>query len=260
MGLARRTYYYHPAPVSAEQLALMTAIDRQYLAAPWYGSRQMTAVLRRQGWRINRKRVQRLMRLMNLVAVAPGPHTSRAQPQHPVYPYLLRRYPPAAPDDAWATDITWVPMPVGFMYLMAVIDWHSRFVLAWALSNTLETEFCLDALEAALSSYGPPGIFNSDQGCQFTSAAFTDRLKGADIAISMDGRGRVYDNILVERLWRSLKYESIYLHEFADVASLTAGLETYFNYFNHQRPHQGLGNRTPAEVYHGALTTPTEDQ
>lgn len=261
LGLSRRTYYYRPAPVSAETLALMTAIDRQYLATPWYGSRQMTAALQRQRWPVNRKRIRRLMRIMGLVAVAPGPHTSRRQVAHPLYPYLLRRYPPRAPDDAWAADITWVPMPVGFMYRVAVIDWYSRFVLAWAVSNTLETAFCLDALEAALCGHGPPGIFNTDQGSQFTSTAFTERLIAADIAISMDGRGRVFDNIFVERLWRSVKYESIYLNEFANVPSLLAGLETYFRYFNHDRPHQGLGERTPAEVYyHGATTTtPTGD-
>lgn len=250
LGLPRRTYYYQPAPVSAEELALMTAIDKQYLITPWYGSRQMTAVLRRQGWTINRKRVQRLMRVMGLAAVAPGPHTSTPQPQHPVYPYLLRRYPPSAPDDAWAADITWVPMPIGFMYLIAVIDWYSRFVLAWALSNTLETSFCLEALNAALASYGPPGIFNTDQGSQFTSGPFTERLKGAEVAISMDGRGRVFDNILVERLWRSVKYESIYLNEFGNVPSLLEGLNSYFHYFNHDRPHQGLAQQTPAEVYY----------
>lgn len=257
LGLSRRTYYYRPAPVSAETLALMTAIDRQYLATPWYGSRQMTAALQRQRWPVNRKRIRRLMRIMGLVAVAPGPHTSRRQVAHPLYPYLLRRYPPRAPDDAWAADITWVPMPVGFMYRVAVIDWYSRFVLAWAVSNTLETAFCLDAL----CGHGPPGIFNTDQGSQFTSTAFTERLIAADIAISMDGRGRVFDNIFVERLWRSVKYESIYLNEFANVPSLLAGLETYFRYFNHDRPHQGLGERTPAEVYyHGATTTtPTGD-
>lgn len=242
--------------MSADTLALMRAIDKQYLATPWYGSRQMAAALRRQGWRVNRKRIRRLMRIMDLVAVAPGPHTSKRQVAHPLYPYLLRRYPPTAPDDAWAADITWVPMPVGFMYLVAVIDWYSRFVLAWALSNTLETAFCLEALEGALSGYGPPGIFNTDQGSQFTSAAFTERLTAAEIAISMDGRGRVFDNIFVERLWRSVKYESIYLNEFADVPALLSGLDTYFRYFNHDRPHQGLGERTPAEVYYGASIRP----
>ncbi len=229
----------------------MSAIDRQYLDTPYYGSRQMRDALRRQGWRVNRKRIQRLMRTMGLAAVAPGPHTSRPHPRHPVYPYLLRRHPPQQPDDAWAADITWVPMPIGFMYLVAVIDWYSRFVLAWALSNTLEVTFCLEALESALASWGPPSIFNTDQGSQFTSLEHIDRLKADDIAISMDGRGRVIDNIFVERLWRSVKYESIYLREFPDVPSLYAGLDDYFRYFNHERPHQGLGSWTPAEVYYG---------
>lgn len=229
----------------------MTAIDREYTARPFYGSRQMTAALRRQGWVINRKRVQRLMRTMGLAAIAPGPHTSRRQPQHPVYPYLLRRYPPRAPNDAWAADITWVPMPIGFMYLVAVIDWYSRFVLSWALSNTLETAFCLTALEQALGAHGTPGIFNTDQGCQFTSQRFVQRLEAEAIAISMDGRGRVFDNIFVERLWRSVKYESIYLHEFGDVPTLYDGLDQYFGYYNHERPHQGLGSHTPAEIYKG---------
>jgi len=249
LGLPRSTYYYQPVAVSAEQIALMEAIDRQYLETPWYGSRQMTAALRRQGWRLNRKRTQRLMRMMGLRALAPGPHTSRKQPQHPVYPYLLRDCPPERPNDAWAADITFVPMPIGFMYLVAVIDWHSRFVLAWELSNTLDTAFCLEALDRALERFGPPGIFNTDQGTQFTSEAFTARLKAAEVSISMDGRGRVYDNIFVERLWRSVKYELVYLHEFAEVATLLTGLDAYFRYFNHRRPNQGLGEYTPAEVY-----------
>lgn len=255
LGLPRSTYYYQPMAASAEQIALTEAIDRQYLETPWYGSRQMTAALRRQGWRINRKRTQRLMRMMGLRALAPGPHTSRKQPQHPVYPYLLRDFPPKRPNDAWAADITFVPMPIGFMYLVAVIDWHSRFVLAWELSNTLDTVFCLEALERALDRFGAPGIFNTDQGTQFTSEAFTARLKAAEVSISMDGRGRVYDNIFVERLWRSVKYELVYLHEFAEVATLLTGLDAYFRYFNHQRPNQGLGEYTPAEIY-GVANSP----
>ncbi|ABM61921.1 Integrase, catalytic region [Halorhodospira halophila SL1] len=249
LGLPRSTYDYRPVAVSSEELALMEAIDRQYLDTPWYGSRQMTAALRRRGWPVNRKRIQRLMRKMGLQAIAPGPHTSRKQPQHPVYPYLLRDHPPRAPNDAWAADITFVPMPIGFMYLVAIIDWHSRFVLAWELSNTLDTAFCLEALDTALQRFGMPGIFNTDQGTQFTSEAFTNRLKTAEVAISMDGRGRVYDNIFVERLWRSVKYELVYLHEFREVLDLLKGLETYFEYFNHRRPNQGLDEATPAEVY-----------
>jgi len=249
LELPRSTYYYQPVELRAADRQLMAIIDREYLAAPWYGSRQMTAVLRRRGWRINRKRTQRLMRQMGLRALAPGPHTSRKQPQHPVYPYLLRDYPPAGPDDAWAADIAFVPMPIGFMYLVAVIDWYSRFVLAWELSNTVDTSFCLTALERALDKTGPPGIFNTEQGCQFTSDAFTRRLQAAEIAISMDGRGRAYDTIFIERLWRSLKYECLYLHEFADVPTLLDGLGQYFDYFNHRRPHQGLGDATPAEAY-----------
>lgn len=232
----------------------MEAVDRHYLATPWYGSRQMTAALRRAGWTVNRKRIQRVMRTMGLAAVAPGPHTSRKQPQHPVYPYLLREHPPQRPNDAWAADITFIPMPIGFMYLVAVIDWYSRFVLAWELSNTMDPAFCLEALERALERFGPPIIFNTDQGSQFTSAAFTERLGSAEIAISMDGRGRALDNVFVERLWRSLKYESIYLYDFGDVESLLNGLDAYFRYFNHDRPHQGLGEWTPAEIYNEGLT------
>ncbi len=249
LSLPRSTYYYRPVPVSNETKALMDLIDRQYLDTPWYGSRQMTHALRRQGYQVNRKRVQRLMRRMGLQALAPGPHTSRKQPQHPVYPYLLRQYPPAAPNDAWAADITYVPMPVGFLYLVAIIDWYSRFVIAWELSNTMDPAFCLDALEAALSRFSAPGIFNTDQGAQFTSSRFTSRLAAAQIAISMDGRGRALDNVFVERLWRSLKYEEIYLYEHADVDSLLAGLDRYFRYYNERRPHQGLQGATPAEVY-----------
>jgi len=256
LGLARSSYYHRPVPVSAAELALMEAIDREHLQAPWYGSRQMTAVLRRRGWRINRKRTPRLMRRMGLQALAPGPHTSRKQPQHPVYPYLLREHPPQQPDDAWAADITFIPMPIGFLYLVAIIDWYSRYVLAWQLSNTLDAAFCLEALEAALQHQTAPRIFNTDQGCQFTSEAFTARLLAAEVAISMDGRGRVYDNIFVERLWRSLKYECIYLHEFADVPTLMRGIADYFDYFNFRRPNQGLAEATPAEVY-GVADRPT---
>ena len=249
LGLPRSNYYYQPVPVSAEELTLMRLIDQQYLRRPWYGSRQMTAWLRRHYGMVNRKRVRRLMRNMGLQAIAPGPHTSRKQPQNPVYPYLLRDYPPRQPNDAWATDITFVPMPIGFLYLVAIIDWYSRFVLAWQLSNTLETAFCLEALEQALAEFGPPRIFNSDQGCQFTSEAFTSRLHRAGIAISMDGRGRALDNVFVERLWRSVKYECIYLNEFADTPALVHGLDEYFTYFNNHRPNQGLNEYTPAETY-----------
>ncbi len=249
LGLPRSSYYYQPVPVGAEEAALMRRIEQQYLRTPWYGSRQMTAALRRQYGVVNRKRVQRLMRKMGLQAVTPGPHTSRKQPQHPVYPYLLRDYPPARPDDAWSTDITFVPMPIGFLYRVAIIDWYSRFVLAWQLSNTLETAFCLDALEQALARFGLPAMFNSDQGCPFTSEAFTGRLPQADIAISMDGRGRALDNVFVERLWRSVKYESIYLNEFANPPELVHGLDEYFTDFNYYRPNQGLSAYAPAEVY-----------
>jgi putative transposase len=226
----------------------MRLIDEQYTRTPFYGSRRMRVYLRELGYGLNRKRVQRLMRLMGLEGVAPGPRTSRRQPEHKVYPYLLRDVVPVRPNQVWSTDITFIPMRVGFMYLVAILDWYSRYVVGWALSNTLDTGFCLEALERAFER-GRPEIFNSDQGCQFTSEAFTGRLEAQGVRISMDGRGRVFDNIFVERLWRTIKHEDIYLKDYMTVPELDTGLAQYFRFYNNERPHQALGYRTPAIVH-----------
>lgn len=248
LGLARSTWHYQPAGEPLDNLRLMRRMDEQHLQTPFYGSRQMTAWLRRAGEDVNRKRVRRLMRIMGLEAIYPKPRTTWRNVNHRVFPYLLRGVEVVRPDQVWSTDITYVPMRRGFMYLTAVLDWHSRYVLSWRLSNSLEGTFCLEALEAALR-YGQPEIFNTDQGVQYTSAAFTGRLESAGVAISMDGRGRALDNVFVERLWRSVKYECVYLHGFTTVAELERGLVSYFQFYCEERPHQGLGNRTPAEVY-----------
>jgi putative transposase len=249
-GLARSTYSYEPVPDRAENLTLMRLIDERYLQRPLYGVPRMTDWLQRLGHVVNHKRVARLMRVMGGQAVLPGPHTSRRQPAHPTYPYLLREPAVERPNHVWCADITYVPMRRGFLYLVAVLDWDSRYVLAWALSNTLDARFCLEALEDALGS-GQPEIFNSDQGAQFTSDEFTGRLEGAGVRISMDGRGRAWDNIFVERLWRSVKDEEIYLRDYADGAEAWAGLQRYFLLYNTERRHQSLGRRTPAEVHFG---------
>jgi putative transposase len=248
LGLNRSTFYYEPAPETEENLRLMGLIDRQYTDHPFYGSRRMTAWLNRdRGEGVNRKRVQRLMRRMGLEAVYPRPKLSAGR-KHKVYPYLLRGVVIDRPDQVWSTDITYVGLPGGFMYLTAVIDWHSRFVLAWGLSNTLDGSFCLDALEEALGR-GKPEVFNTDQGTQYTAEAFTGRLEAAGVRVSMDGVGRCLDNVFVERLWRSVKYEDIYLRGYEGVPQLRAGLTAYFAFYNGQRRHQSLGYRTPAEVY-----------
>lgn len=251
LGLARSSYYYQPAPAKPEDLHLMRLLDEQYLRTPFYGSRRMTVWLQQQGYGVNRKRVQRLMRVMGLVGIAPGPGTSQPHPAHPVYPYLLRDTVVERPNQVWCSDITYVPMPVGFMYLVVVMDWFSRYVLAWELSNSLEVGFCLVALERALTRCQPE-IFNSDQGAQFTSPAFTGRLEQAQVRISMDGRGRTFDNIFVERLWRTVKYEEIYLKAYPTVPELYHGLRGYFEFYNQARPHQGLNYQTPATVYSGS--------
>lgn len=249
LGLHRSSWYQAPAAgESAENLALMRRIDEQYLQTPFYGSRRMTTWLTEQGEVVNRKRVQRLMRLMGLEAIYPKPRLSQRGPEARIYPYLLRNVAIVRPDQVWSTDITYVPMPRGYVYLTVVLDWYSRYVLAWELSNSLAGTFCLSVLERALA-LGVPEIFNTDQGTQYTSLAFTGRLERAGVAISMDGRGRALDNVFVERLWRSVKYEEIYLKEHATVKSLTRGLASYFQFYCYERPHQGLGNRTPAAVY-----------
>jgi putative transposase len=244
LGLPRSTRYYRPLGERAENLALMRRIDEQYLATPFYGSRRMAIVLS-----ANRKRVQRLMRLMRLEAIYPRRRTTWSAAGHKIYPYLLRNLEVLGPNHVWSTDITYVPLRHGFLYLVAVMDWYSRHVLAWRLSNTLDGGFCLEALDEALS-LATPEIFNSDQGCQFTAAAFTSRLEARGIAVSMDGRGRAIDNVFIERLWRSVKYEEVYLRNYADGWEAEERLAAYFRFYSHERPHQALAYRTPADVYH----------
>ncbi len=248
LGLNRATFYYQPALETAENLRLMGLIDKQYTKTPFYGWPRMTAFLRREGYLVNHKRVQRLMGLMGLQAIYPQPHTSSPARDHKIYPYLLRGVSITHPDQVWSSDITYIPLPGGFMYLVAIMDWYSRYVLAWRLSNTLDSLFCIAALQEALHQRRPE-IFNTDQGCQFTSVAFTNLLEAAGIRISMDGRGRALDNIFVERLWRTVKYEDVYLKNYATVLALIDGLTCYFAFYNEERLHQSLDYRTPAEVY-----------
>jgi putative transposase len=250
LGLNRSTAYYTPAAETEENLCLMRRIDEQYLKTPWYGSRRMLVCLAQAGLCLNRKRVQRLMRLMDIEAIYPRPRTTEVAPEHRKFPYLLRDRAITRPDEVWAADITYIPMSGGYMYLVAVIDWYSRYVLAWRLSNTLESSFCVEVLNEALSRRRPE-IFNTDQGVQFTSRIFTGRLEAAKVSISMDGKGRALDNVFVERLWWSVKYEHVYLHDHATVRSLQQGLETYLTYFNRERPHQNLEYHTPWDVYRG---------
>jgi putative transposase len=250
LGLSRSSFYYEPATESEENLRLMGLIDRKYTEHPFYGSRRMAVWLNRdQRQEVNRKRVQRLMRLMGLEAIYPKPNLSAGR-KHKVYPYLLRDVAIERADQVWSTDITYVGLPGGFMYLTAVIDWYSRYVLSWELSNTLDGSFCLEALEAALGG-GRPEVFNTDQGVQFTAKAFTSRLEDAGVRVSMDGRGRCLDNVFVERLWRSVKYEDVFIRGYESVPRLRAGLAAYFRFYNEQRRHQSLGYRTPQAVYRG---------
>ncbi len=250
LGVSRSSIYYRPRAASPEDLSLMGEIDRQYLETPFFGSRRMKAWLERQGMPVSRKRVQRLMRAMGLRAIYRRPSTSRPAPEQRVYPYLLRNVRITRPNQVWAADITYLPMARGFLYLVAVMDWHSRYVVSWRLSNTLEAGFCAAALEEALTK-GQPEVFNTDQGSQFTSLEFTEVLQDRGVRISMDGKGRYQDNIFVERLWRTVKYEEVYLKAYASVLEAQRGLEDYFRFYNGLRPHQALGYRTPAEVFHG---------
>jgi putative transposase len=252
LGLNRSSYYLAPAVESEENLRLMRLIDRQFMTTPFYGSRRMTASLGRSGETVNRKRVQRLMAKMGLEALFPKPRTTVAAADARVYPYLLRDRELTRADEVWSSDITYVPMRHGFMYLTAVIDWFSRFVLSWRLSNTLDGGFCLEALDEALSR-GRPEIFNTDQGSQFTSREYTGRLEGAGVTVSRDGRGRALDNVFVERLWRSVKYEDIYLKDYERVPELESGLTAYFRFYDEERPHQSLAYRTPGEVYRAGI-------
>ena len=249
LDVARSSAYYRPEPVSQEDLVLMRLIDEIHLQFPFYGSRRMRNELEDLGHTVNRKRVQRLMRLMDLRALYPRRRTSQPGQGHKIYPYLLRDLSIESANQVWATDITFVPMAKGFMYLVAIMDWHSRRVLSWRVSNTLDTDFCIEALEEALQRYGPPEIFNTDQGAQFTSAAFTGVLKEHGIAISMDGKGRWLDNVFVERLWRSVKYEDVYLHAYETPTELREGLARYFTFYNTRRRHSALDRRTPDAVY-----------
>ena len=251
LGVSRSGYYgsLKPRQTSEENEELMKLMDQQYLVTPFYGSRRMTIWLQQQGYEVNRKRVMRLMRVMGLEGQAPGPNTSKPHPEHKVYPYLLRDVKITRVNQVWSTDITYIPMKRGFMYLTAVMDWYSRYVLSWELSNTLESGFCVRALERSLRQ-GKPEIFNTDQGSQFTSKEFTEVLEKNSIRISMDGRGRALDNIFIERLWRSLKYECIYLKEFEDVPELIEGLRWWLPFYNEERPHTSLpGNLTPRKMY-----------
>jgi putative transposase len=246
LGVSRASVYRHPPPISAEDLRL---IDRQYLARPDYGSRRMAAWLATQGHVVSRKRVQRLMRLMGLVAIDQRPNTSKAAPEHPKYPYLLGGLSIERVNQVWCRDVTYIPMARGFVYLVVIMDWHSRAVLAWRLSNTLHADFCVEALEEALRRFGTPEIFNTDQGSPFTSTDFTDVLKAHSIKISMDGKGRCMDNIFVERLWRSLKYEEVYLHAYSSVPEAKAGIGAWLDFYNEERLHQTHRYRTPRQVY-----------
>ena len=249
-----RSGVYRPRPVTgADDLALMRRIDELHLKWPFYGSRRMVFELNQAGHGINRKRVQRLMRVMGIEALVPRPGTSKAAPGHKIYPYLLRGVSITEPNHVWASDITYIPMALGFLYLVAIIDWASRAVLAWRLSNTMDTGFCIVALDEALARHGTPKIFNTDQGAQFTSAAFTGRLEAAGIAISMDGRGRFMDNIFIERLWRSIKYEEVHLKAYADGREARDGIGSWMNFYNHRRPHQAMNNQFPIAAWRAGM-------
>lgn len=251
LGLSRSSFYYKPRPTKPEDLELMRLIDEQYMKRPSYGSRSMARYLRRQGFKVNRKRIQRLMRLMGIEAIYPKPHTSKPHPEHEIYPYLLKDLTIDHPNNVWAADITYVPMANGFMYLAAVMDWYSRKILAWRISNTLDSDFCVQALQEALALYGKPEIFNTDQGAQFTSKAFIQTLKSNEVRISMDGRGRCQDNIFIERLWWTIKHHYLYLHSFESGSELRNGLNDWVHYYNKERGHSSLDDLTPDEVYYG---------
>ena len=227
----------------------MRLIDKEYTGHPFYGSRKMRDYLRRQGFKINRKRVQRLMRKMGLQSIAPKPNTSKPHPEHKKYPYLLRKMEITCPNQVWCADITYLPLPGGFVYLTAVMDWYSRYVLSWEVSVTMESSFCVSSLESAFRRYGKPEIFNTDQGVQYTSNDFTSTVLDNNVLLSMDGKGRCMDNIFIERLWRSVKYEEVYLKDYDSVSALIKSLKVYFEFYNNERPHAGLGDMTPAEIY-----------
>ena len=248
LGVSRSSIYYEPAVASPTQLEIMRLIDEQYMKTPFFGARRLQRKLRERGYNVSRRRVRRLMRLMSLDAIYQKPKTSKASPDHKKFPYLLRDLVIDRPGQVSTADITYIPMARGFLYLVAVMDWHSRFVLGWRLSNTMEADFCIEAFQDSLA-YGVPEISNTDQGSQFTSDAYIEILERCGIEISMDGRGRWIDNVFVERLWRSLKYEEVYLRAYDSIAEARAGIAAYFEFYNYERPHQGLGYKTPWEVF-----------
>jgi putative transposase len=256
LGLNRSTVYYQPIGASDEDLQLMRRIDEMHLKRPFYGSRRIRDWLQDEGFAVNRKRVQRLMRQMGITALYPKANTSRPGKGHKIYPYLLKGLEIDRPNQVWATDICYVPMARGFVYVVAIMDWYSRKVLAWRVSNTMDADFCVEALEEAMRRYGAPEIFNTDQGAQFTSEAFTGALKAAGVRISMDGKGRWVDNVFVERLWRSLEYEEVYLKAYETVAEARQGMANYFRFYNRERRHQGLNRQTPDKVYEGSMMWP----
>jgi putative transposase len=256
LGLHRANLYYEPVPESAENLHLMKLMDQEYLRHPFYGSRRMATFLETQGHTVNRKKVQRLMGQMGLVGLAPQPRTTIVNQQDQRFPYLLRGLEITRPDQVWCSDITYIPLRHGYLYLVAVMDWFSRHVLSWRLSNSMDTDFCIEALQEALSK-GQPEIFNTDQGSQFTSRDYTNVLQQAEIAISRDGRGRALDNVMIERLWRSVKYENIYIKDYRSGDDCYQGLQTYFQFYGYERRHQSLGKRTPWEIYRPSRTRTT---
>jgi len=260
LGVARSGVYRPSLPANDNDLALTRRIDELFTAWPFLGSRRLTTLLRVEGHAINRKRVQRLMRKMGIAALGPKPRTTTPAPGHKIYPYLLRGLTVDWPNQVWAADITYIPIGRGFLYLVAIMDWASRAVLSWRLSNTMDASFCVSALEAALARFGTPEIFNTDQGSQFTSAAFTGTLAAAGVKISMDGRGRWMDNVFIERLWRSLKHEDVYLKGYADGREARAGIAAWIAFYNTGRPHQALGNRTPMAVWRTGVTGALDDR
>jgi putative transposase len=248
LGVSRSSWYYQPVPQSALTQELLDRLDEQYTRTPFYGVWRMTAVLRGAGYAVNPKRVRRLLRMLGLEAIYPKPRTSTPAPGHQIYPYLLRGVPITHADQVWSSDITYVRLAQGWVYLVAILDWYSRYVLTWEVSNTLDSAFCVSALERALTQ-ARPAVFNTDQGSQFTSQEFTSRLLAAEVRISMDGRGRALDNVFIERLWRTVKYEEVYLKSYATVPVAIQSLGEYFRFYNEERLHQALGYQTPATVY-----------
>lgn len=255
LEVSRSSWYYEALGESELNLKLMRLIDEQFLETPYYGARQMARHLRRQGYGVNRKRIRRLMQKMGLMAIYQKPNTSKPHSEHKVYPYLLKGIDITKPNQVWCADVTYIPMRRGFLYLVAIMDWYSRKALSWRLSNTLDADFCVDALKEALTKYGKPAIFNTDQGSQFTSMEFTQTLKDADVNISMDSKGRWMDNIMIERLWRSLKYECVYLHAFETGSETSKGIEKWIKRYNEERPHSSLDDKTPYEAYYNLPRT-----